>query len=199
MGYVSTIKILVVLSVIGVVSGCAVCRDAAPSACVWVGYGLDVKASVDTSYAHKLLVTGNRLCAALDKKDIVFKIVVVSDPSDNAFCLSDGRIFIGEGMAKLFKSDDEIACVLAHEMGHVVLRHEVCSNPGYEAAADRFALRLMGKAGYKPAAAAGFWKRYYERIGWWGGVGSHMEPKARIKFLEECSAEERKTEKRPAL
>ncbi len=140
--------------------------------------------SDNAHFAHKLLSVGNRLLGALGTGKREFKITIVRDPRDNAYCLPDGKIFIGNGLSGLFKSDDEIACVLAHEMGHIVLGHSGDGNVDYERAADSFALSLMRKAGFDSSVAIEFWSRYYERIGWWGGTGSHMEPHERIEFLK---------------
>ncbi|MBL9133165.1 MAG: M48 family metalloprotease [Verrucomicrobiaceae bacterium] len=41
----------------------------------------------------------------------------------NAFALPGGPIFITEGLMRRLKSDDQLAGVLGHEMGHVVGRH----------------------------------------------------------------------------
>jgi predicted Zn-dependent protease len=41
----------------------------------------------------------------------------------NAFALPGGQVFITEGLLKKLRTEGEIACVLAHEVGHVVARH----------------------------------------------------------------------------
>jgi len=41
----------------------------------------------------------------------------------NAFALPGGQIFITEGLLKHLDTNGELACVLAHEVGHVVARH----------------------------------------------------------------------------
>ena len=41
----------------------------------------------------------------------------------NAFALPGGQIFITEALLGLLKSEDELAAVLAHEVGHVLARH----------------------------------------------------------------------------
>lgn len=165
-------------------AGCAVCANDASSPNVWVAYASGIDVSDNTQFAHKLLSVGDRLLAVLGAGKRDFKITIVSDPRDNAYCLSDGNIFIGVGMSELFKSDDEIACVLAHEMGHIVLEHRGDGGVTYEREADSFALNLMRKAGFDSSVAIEFWTRYYERIGWWGGTGSHLEPHERIEFLK---------------
>lgn len=180
-------NISLLLCAFGLLAGCAVCVNDVSSPKVWVSYGSGIDVTNNTYSAHKLLFVGNRLLGALGIGECDFKITIVSDPRDNAYCLSDGNIFIGVGMLELFKSDDEIACVLAHEMGHIVLEHRGDGGVTYEREADSFALNLMRKAGFDPSVAINFWTRYYDRIGWWGGTGSHLEPHERIEFLKTLS------------
>lgn len=52
-----------------------------------------------------------------------FKIHLVYDRSINAMAIPDGNIFINLGTILLAKDMDEIASVIAHEMGHCQLRH----------------------------------------------------------------------------
>jgi beta-barrel assembly-enhancing protease len=41
----------------------------------------------------------------------------------NAFALPGGQVFITEGLLKLLPTQGEVACTLAHEIGHVAARH----------------------------------------------------------------------------
>ena len=111
-------------------------------------------------------------------------IYVYDDVTENAYCEQDGTIVICEGMMKLFENEDELAAVVAHEMGHLVAKHKGRQTPEKEMEADRIGLELMAKAGYNPNAAVRFWTRYYERIGWWEGDGTHQEPHERIETLK---------------
>ncbi|MEO8209521.1 MAG: M48 family metallopeptidase [bacterium] len=53
-----------------------------------------------------------------------FDFHVLSDPKTiNAFALPGGQIFITMGLLNLLKTEDELAGVLGHEIGHVVGRH----------------------------------------------------------------------------
>ena len=51
------------------------------------------------------------------------KVQIVKDPSINAFAITDGHIYINSGTLIFIKDMDELAAVLAHEMGHCQLRH----------------------------------------------------------------------------
>jgi hypothetical protein len=41
----------------------------------------------------------------------------------NAFALPGGKVFVFRGLLEDIESESELACVLSHEMGHVVARH----------------------------------------------------------------------------
>ncbi|HYV48147.1 MAG TPA: M48 family metallopeptidase [Myxococcaceae bacterium] len=61
------------------------------------------------------------------------EVEVLDDETVNAFALPGGHVFVFTGLLKKSQSPDEVAGVLAHELGHVVLRHHL-----------RSALRSMG-------------------------------------------------------
>lgn len=48
---------------------------------------------------------------------------VLNSDQINAFALPNGSIYITQGLLQHLESDDQVAAVLGHEMGHVVLRH----------------------------------------------------------------------------
>lgn len=49
--------------------------------------------------------------------------VLADDQTVNAFALPGGQIFITVGLLKRLKSEDQLAGVLGHEVGHVIHRH----------------------------------------------------------------------------
>lgn len=56
-------------------------------------------------------------------KGIKYRIRILDDPSVNAMTLADGRMYLTKGLLKFVKNDDELASVIAHECGHVEMRH----------------------------------------------------------------------------
>ena len=86
-------------------------------------------------------------------------------------------------------SDDEIAAVVGHELGHVVLGHRK-ARAASEAEADYFALYLLARAGFDPEAAAEAWRRRARTmpeslIGW----GTHPSAPERALAAEHALAE----------
>lgn len=58
------------------------------------------------------------------KSQYKFVFHVLADQNTiNAFALPGGQIFITMGLLKLLKTEDELAGVLGHEIGHVIGRH----------------------------------------------------------------------------
>jgi len=66
---------------------------------------------------------GQQLVAGLDRQPFVYRFRVVRDPSLNAFAVPGGYIYLHSGSVLAAGSVDELAGVLAHEIGHVKARH----------------------------------------------------------------------------
>ena len=69
-----------------------------------------------------------RIVEVADRKDLSYRFTIVEMPEEdepNAFALPGGPIYATTALFKLVKSDDELAAVLAHEVGHVVAKHTV--------------------------------------------------------------------------
>jgi predicted Zn-dependent protease len=69
---------------------------------------------------------GSELIGKTDagKTPYQYKFHLLADPQTiNAFALPGGQVFITQGLLKNLKTRGELACVLAHEVGHVVARH----------------------------------------------------------------------------
>jgi len=77
-----------------------------------------------------------RLAAVCDRKELVYIAKVVEQKEDkrkrgepdkevNAVSLPGGYIYVFKGLADLIKSDDELAAVIGHEMGHITARHSM--------------------------------------------------------------------------
>ncbi|AWB10059.1 Peptidase family M48 [Thermodesulfobium acidiphilum] len=56
-------------------------------------------------------------------KDLKLTIRAYYSNDVNAFALPGGFIFVTTGMLNFVRTDDELACILSHETGHVVLDH----------------------------------------------------------------------------
>ncbi|KAK9059654.1 hypothetical protein SSX86_020358 [Deinandra increscens subsp. villosa] len=52
-----------------------------------------------------------------------WEVLVVNDQVINAFCLPGGKIVVFTGLLEHFKTDEEIATIIGHEVAHAVARH----------------------------------------------------------------------------
>jgi predicted Zn-dependent protease len=67
---------------------------------------------------------GARVAAVSDRQDIIYRFKVVDNKELNAFALPGGFLYVHNSLMRS-ANDDELACVLAHEIGHVAARHSV--------------------------------------------------------------------------
>ncbi len=67
---------------------------------------------------------GNRMAQVSDRRDIMVHFIVLDSPLLNAFALPGGYVYVTSGL--LDKLDEsELAALLAHELGHLSLKHPV--------------------------------------------------------------------------
>jgi predicted Zn-dependent protease len=66
---------------------------------------------------------GARLAALSPRQDLSYDFHVVDMPEPNAFALPGGHIYVSRGLLALTNSEDELANVIGHEIGHVAARH----------------------------------------------------------------------------
>lgn len=55
--------------------------------------------------------------------DVSFKFFILKDDRLYAYALPNGYIFISQGLYNIAENEDELACILAHEISHVVCQH----------------------------------------------------------------------------
>ncbi|PWK24376.1 peptidase M48-like protein [Arcicella aurantiaca] len=76
------------------------------------------------------------------KSEYQFNFHLLADPETvNAFALPGGQIFITVGLLKRLSSEDQLAGVLGHEIGHVIGRHSA-----QQMAKDELTNGLLGAA-----------------------------------------------------
>ena len=92
----------------------------------WLGEA--VAESIETGYRmvpvaaadDYLTVVGQKLLSALPQSKMKFLFQIYESDEINAFSLPGGRVYVSSKMVAAFKSEDELAAVLAHEIGHIV-------------------------------------------------------------------------------
>jgi WD40 repeat protein len=69
--------------------------------------------------AH-LRALGNQLVQNLPPTNMTFRFYLIDLPEVNAFSITGGRVYVSRKMVALTQNEDELAGVLAHELGHIV-------------------------------------------------------------------------------
>jgi predicted Zn-dependent protease len=70
-------------------------------------------------------VIGRRLVAVSHRSELPFTFRVLNDEMVNAFAGPGGFVYVTTGLLDIFESKDELAAVLAHEIGHVTAKHSL--------------------------------------------------------------------------
>lgn len=95
------------------------------------------------------------------------KLYIDSDPSPNAYT-DYTNVYIHVGMLEFVKSDDELAAIIGHELGHIydhkVNGHEWQGHPS-EARSDVLGIQFANKAGYKGCALGELFFRIFNTYG----------------------------------
>lgn len=68
---------------------------------------------------------GQRVARSSHRPDLSYTFTVIDSPEINAFALPGGYVYINRGLLLYLKSEDELAAVLAHEVGHITARHAI--------------------------------------------------------------------------
>ena len=76
----------------------------------------------DQALTENLRRIGNRLVAHLPPTALKIRFHLVDVPDANAFVLPGGRIYVSRKLVGLTRTEDELAGVLGHELGHLVAR-----------------------------------------------------------------------------
>src|SRR6185369_6064216 len=66
---------------------------------------------------------GKQLAAHAPGEKYPYQFKIVNDTAINAFALPGGFVYINRGALEAADTEAQIAGVMAHEIGHVVLRH----------------------------------------------------------------------------
>lgn len=58
-----------------------------------------------------------------DRKDIEYHIHLIDSDEINAFAIAGGHVYVTTALLEFVESDDELAGIIGHEIGHVDLKH----------------------------------------------------------------------------
>ncbi len=79
-----------------------------------------IQESSINDYVNKV---GQEIIRSIDPQPFTYQFYVLNSPEINAFAIPGGKVFINSGLLLLLEKEEELAAVLAHEVGHGVARH----------------------------------------------------------------------------
>ncbi len=97
-----------------------------------VSIGKSLHAEMTTKYnfnvadekSNRVKGIGSRVASVCDRQDIEYHFNVTSDADMNALAAPGGFVYATAGLVQ-YSNDDELACVLAHECGHIAAKHSI--------------------------------------------------------------------------
>lgn len=103
-------------------------------------------------YVNKV---GRWVASQSSRPDLPWAFAVIDTPTINAFALPGGKVFISTGLVAKLTSEAELAGVLAHEVAHVMQKHQITAiqsarksgvlqDVGQELAQDRLGKTALG-------------------------------------------------------
>lgn len=78
----------------------------------------------DPQRQDRLDYIGRKVADSSDRQDLAYHFRIISDKELNAFAIPGGFIYVNSGLMDI-STEDELACVLGHEIGHIAARHSV--------------------------------------------------------------------------
>ena len=128
------------------------------------------KVSSDAAANERVNRVGRRIAKAVgnDVPNANWEFVVFDSNQVNAFALPGGHVGVYTGLLKLATSDDELAIVLGHEIGHVTARH------GAERITQAQALALAGQLGAAALGSNAATAQYQSMFNLAYGVGTNV-------------------------
>ena len=84
---------------------------------------IDDRVIEDAALTSYLQAVGDRIAKHLPPNELKFRFFIVDAPDANAFAFPGGRVYFTRKIIANFKSEDELAGVMSHEMGHQIARH----------------------------------------------------------------------------
>jgi Zn-dependent protease with chaperone function len=106
----------------------------------------------DQALQDRVQRIGISLAMVSDRPNLPYTFKVLDSKDVNAFAIPGGFIYIDKGLIDLMPSDDELAGVIGHEVGHIVKRHTVKEMEKGSGLSLVLLLLLQGRYGMLQAA-----------------------------------------------
>lgn len=93
------------------------------SAQAWTQTKSEMKISKDPKANARLQSVGPKIAVAAGRPNDPWEFVVFDSNEKNAWVLPGGKVGFYKGLMDFCDTDDQVAAVLGHEVGHVIARH----------------------------------------------------------------------------
>ncbi len=127
------------------VYGCATEYNVASNTQDWMMYSTDKEVAIGDSLSkeveqqytviqdpeanERLRRVGDKIASVCDRKELFYRFRIIEDKEEkdmvNAASLPGGYVYVFKELLKVADTDDELAAVLGHEVGHIVARHGI--------------------------------------------------------------------------
>ena len=77
----------------------------------------------DPELGAYVAAVGERVARESPRQEVPYRFQIVDIPEPNAFALPGGYVYVSRGLLVIANSEEELANVLGHEIGHVAARH----------------------------------------------------------------------------
>lgn len=92
-------------------------------------YGL----AKDPNLIERINKITEKIATVADRRDVNYYVSIIEAKEEekedgsniNAFALPGGYIYLYDGLVDFADDDDQLACVIAHEVGHIVAKHSI--------------------------------------------------------------------------
>jgi WD40 repeat protein len=156
----------------------------------------------DEALTRHLTSIGQRLVRRLPPTQLRVRFALVDLPEANAFVLPGGRVYVSRKLVGFTRTEDELAAVLSHELGHLIARQQTVEMTarlnaviGVTAVGDRKDIfdkynRLMDNAARKPGAFtsgdshAGKDQLEADRLGLFVAAAAGYDPQAHVRLYD---------------
>lgn len=122
---------------------------------IWAHFEI-IKDPLIVNYVNNV---GQKIISTLPPQPFSYHFYVIKEDTYNAFATPAGHIFIYSGLIEAMDSEEELACIIAHEISHVLCRHisqkiERAKKINYATLAGVLAGVLLGTTGASAVASA---------------------------------------------
>ncbi len=79
----------------------------------------------DTALTAYINDVGNKLVAQLGQQPFKYQFFILDTDRPNAFALPGGYVYLTRGLLPIINTEDELACIISHEIVHSYKRHSI--------------------------------------------------------------------------